>query len=41
MKHYKLLKDTLTVKAGSIFEEKETFDGEKKIGSSYQRWIPV
>nr|DAX91422.1 MAG TPA: hypothetical protein [Caudoviricetes sp.] len=31
MKHYKLLKDTLTVKAGSIFEEKETFDGEKRL----------
>lgn len=25
MKYYKLLKDTLTVKAGSIFEEEEIF----------------
>lgn len=31
MKYYKLLKDALTVKAGSIFEEKETFDGEKRL----------
>lgn len=31
MKHYKLLKDTLTVKAGSIFEEEETFDDEKRL----------
>ena len=29
MKYYKLLKDTLTVKAGSIFEEERTFDDEK------------
>ena len=29
MKYYKLLKDTLTVKAGSIFEEEEAFDDEK------------
>ena len=31
MKYYKLLKDTLTVKAGSIFEEEETFDDEKRL----------
>ena len=31
MKYYKLLKDAITVKAGSIFEEKETFDGEKRL----------
>lgn len=31
MKKYKLLKDTLTVKAGSIFEEEETFDDEKRL----------
>lgn len=31
MKHYKLLKDTLTVKAGAIFEEEGTFDDEKRL----------
>jgi len=31
MKRYKLLKDTLTVKAGSIFEEEGTFDDEKRL----------
>ena len=29
MKYYKLLKDTLTVKAGAIFEEEGTFHDDK------------
>lgn len=47
MKYYKLLKDTLTVKAGSIFEEKETFDGEKRLvqvtkdGYQFSPWVIV
>ena len=31
MKYYKLLKDTLTVKAGAIFEEEGTFHDEKRL----------
>lgn len=31
MKRYKLLKDTLTVKAGAIFEEEGTIDDEKRL----------
>ena len=31
MKRYKLLKDTPTLKAGTIFEEEETFDDEKRL----------
>lgn len=31
MKRYKLLKDTLTAKAGSIFEEEGTFNDEKRL----------
>lgn len=47
MKYYKLLKDTLTVKAGSIFEEEETFDDEKilvqvtKDGCQFSPWVVV
>ena len=47
MKYYKLLKDTLTVKAGSIFEEKEIFDGEKRLvqvtkdGYQFSPWVIV
>ena len=47
MKYYKLLKDTLTVKAGSIFEEEEAFDDEKilvqvtKDGCQFSPWVVV
>ena len=47
MKRYKLLKDTLTVKAGSIFEEEEAFDDEKilvqvtKDGCQFSPWVVV
>ena len=47
MKYYKLLKDTLTVKAGSIFEEDEAFDDEKilaqvtKDGCQFSPWVVV
>lgn len=47
MKYYKLLKDTLTVKAGSIFEEEETFDDEKRLvqvtkdGCQFSPWVVV
>lgn len=32
MKRYKLLKDTPTLKAGTIFEERESSDGYKELG---------
>ena len=32
MKRYKLLKDTTTLKAGTIFEERESSDGYKELG---------
>lgn len=49
MKRYKLLKDTLTVKAGAIFEEEGTIDDEKKLrlvqvtkdGCQFGPWLTV
>lgn len=47
MKYYKLLKDTLTVKAGSIFEEEGTFDDKKRLvqvtkdGCQFSPWVAV
>ena len=47
MKRYKLLKDTLTAKAVSIFEEEEAFDDEKilvqvtKDGCQFSPWVVV
>lgn len=47
MKYYKLLKDTLTVKAGSTFEEEGTLDDEKRLvqvtkdGCQFSPWVVV
>jgi hypothetical protein len=47
MKRYKLLKDTLTVKAGAIFKEEGTFDDEKRLvqvtkdGCQFSPWVVV
>lgn len=49
MKRYKLLKDTLTVKAGAIFEEDGTIDDEKRLrlvqvtkdGCQFGPWVVI
>lgn len=49
MKRYKLLKDTLTVKAGAIFEEEGALDDEKKLrlvqvtkdGCQFGPWVVI
>lgn len=49
MKRYKLLKDTLTVNAGAIFEEEGTIDDEKRLrlvqvtkdGCQFGPWIVI
>ena len=49
MKRYKLLKDTLTVKAGAIFEEEGTIDDEKRLrlvqvtkdGCQFGPWVVI